>query len=163
MMEDDAGRVPDKKSDASHAALNKFYREIASDQVFTPPKERTSLPNALERENERLRAELATAQKKIERLESEAAEMCGRDISDARGDWSGLVRTKSESWGAKQQRLGCWHEWFAWRPVRVGERIVWLERIERQGFFRRCGEMEGRWEYQYREGAGEQCSAMNAA
>lgn len=25
-----------------------------------------------------------------------------------------------------------WHEWFAWRPVRVGDSLVWLERVERR-------------------------------
>jgi len=49
MMEADAGRAPDKKSDASHAAL------------------------ALERENERLRAELATANKVIDQHRSQLA------------------------------------------------------------------------------------------
>lgn len=24
-----------------------------------------------------------------------------------------------------------WHKWFAWRPVRIDERIYWLETIER--------------------------------
>jgi hypothetical protein len=25
-----------------------------------------------------------------------------------------------------------WHDWFAWRPVYVGDQLVWLETIERR-------------------------------
>lgn len=25
-----------------------------------------------------------------------------------------------------------WHSWFAWRPVRIGCEIVWLESVERK-------------------------------
>lgn len=31
----------------------------------------------------------------------------------------------------KQQYLTNWHEWFAWYPVRVGEYVYWLERVQR--------------------------------
>ena len=24
-----------------------------------------------------------------------------------------------------------WHDWFAWRPVRIGDRVVWLEWVRR--------------------------------
>ena len=37
--------------------------------------------------------------------------------------------TKEERIDAKKQ----WHNWFAWRPVRVRGEIVWLELIERRG------------------------------
>ena len=28
--------------------------------------------------------------------------------------------------------LDCWHPWFAWRPVRAGRAVVWLEWVERR-------------------------------
>ena len=39
-----------------------------------------------------------------------------------------------------------WHQWFAWRPVRCGGRIVWLRTVERRG----CEDMGGHWT-EYRE------------
>jgi hypothetical protein len=33
----------------------------------------------------------------------------------------------------KQQKdFNAWHAWFAWRPVQVGDKRVWLERILRR-------------------------------
>ena len=31
----------------------------------------------------------------------------------------------------KRQHITNWHEWFAWHPVRVGEYVYWLERVQR--------------------------------
>lgn len=34
---------------------------------------------------------------------------------------------------AKKYKLACWHKWFAWYPVRIGEcDHRWLETIERR-------------------------------
>jgi hypothetical protein len=62
------------------------------------------------------------------------------------------MRWASESWEAKHDRLGQWHRWFAWRPVRVGEQIAWLETVERRGEW---GPMRGfppsiPWLWEYR-------------
>jgi hypothetical protein len=38
-----------------------------------------------------------------------------------------------------------WHQWFAWYPVRIGYRRVWLEKIERQ----MAQDMAGHW-WEYR-------------
>lgn len=41
-----------------------------------------------------------------------------------------------------------WHAWFAWRPVKIAGKWVWLETIERRSVWiacHPCGEIE--WEY----------------
>lgn len=38
----------------------------------------------------------------------------------------------AESTEARDQRRAEWHKWFAWYPVRVGERRYWLEHVERK-------------------------------
>jgi len=38
-----------------------------------------------------------------------------------------------------------WRRWFAWRPVRVGERRVWPEHVERQ--LKTFGPWDEAWEY----------------
>jgi hypothetical protein len=67
------------------------------------------------------------------------------------------MRWTSKNWKAKHDRLGQWHRWFAWRPVRVGEQIAWLEAVERRGAW---GPMQGfpphipwRWEYRVMQAA----------
>ena len=43
-----------------------------------------------------------------------------------------------------------WHPWFAWFPVRVGDRDCrWLETVERKGRFF-CGYEGTYWIYEYR-------------
>lgn len=42
----------------------------------------------------------------------------------------------SESKAAKRDRLTQWHKWFAWVPVRIGERMYWLETVDRKLFER---------------------------
>lgn len=38
-----------------------------------------------------------------------------------------------ETRGERRDRLSEWHDWFAWRPVRVGSRDCrWLEVVERR-------------------------------
>lgn len=41
-----------------------------------------------------------------------------------------------------------WHMWFAWRPVRVGGYIVWLEYVQRKGHRGSCFSDYLEWEYQ---------------
>ena len=43
------------------------------------------------------------------------------------------------------RRNACWHRWFAWHPVAVGTRWVWLERVERRWSETFCGDC---YEYQ---------------
>lgn len=46
-----------------------------------------------------------------------------------------------------------WHEWFAWRPVRLNSgTMVWLERIERRGGFdhRKNTDRRPPWRWEYR-------------
>lgn len=45
-----------------------------------------------------------------------------------------------------------WHKWFAWHPVSVNDKWVWLETVERNGWWWEpcepvCG---GRWHWDYR-------------
>lgn len=42
------------------------------------------------------------------------------------------MKWKSPSRQTKRQNLTTWHEWFAWHPVRIGEEIYWLERVQRK-------------------------------
>jgi len=39
----------------------------------------------------------------------------------------------SETWQNKEKRLSSVHKWFAWKPVRVNDRIYWLQTIYRKG------------------------------
>lgn len=43
-----------------------------------------------------------------------------------------------------------WHAWFAWRPVRIGSHMYWLETVRRKGKFSddSCG---GSWSFEYCE------------
>jgi hypothetical protein len=61
-----------------------------------------------------------------------------------------------ETWGEKKARLGKWHLWFAWRPVRVADHDCrWLEYIWRRGDYRCCF-YEGWWDWEYStDGASE--------
>lgn len=39
-----------------------------------------------------------------------------------------------ETYAEWEERIGRWHSWFAWYPVRVGKHDCrWLERVERKG------------------------------
>ena len=50
---------------------------------------------------------------------------------------------------AKTMQLHRWHTWFAWYPVRVGSRCIWLERVWRKGFLRRDWEGGKFWTWDY--------------
>lgn len=55
-----------------------------------------------------------------------------------------------ETLAEKKQRLGQWHRWFAWRPVRVGEKECrWLEYVERKGRYY-ASIRDGTWFWDYR-------------
>lgn len=42
--------------------------------------------------------------------------------------------TRAERQVRREHRLTHWHNWFAWRPIRIGPRhCVWLETIQRKG------------------------------
>ena len=41
------------------------------------------------------------------------------------------------------------HRWFAWRPVRVGDKIVWLEHVEREGRYIYGDFGDGGWAWIY--------------
>jgi hypothetical protein len=55
--------------------------------------------------------------------------------------------TRAEKRAAKQE----WHNWFAWFPVRVGDRDCrWFETVKRKGHYYAlyCDEY---WKYEYKE------------
>ena len=37
-----------------------------------------------------------------------------------------------------------WHEWFAWRPVKVNNKRIWMEKIYRRGIWHYGGD-NGKW------------------
>lgn len=39
----------------------------------------------------------------------------------------------SESREERHKRLGKWHIWFAWHPIRIGKKKYWLEYVYRRG------------------------------
>lgn len=46
---------------------------------------------------------------------------------------------------ARAKRVSVWHDWFAWRPIRTGNRqCVWLETVKR---IRVDGGYNGWWDY----------------
>jgi len=56
-----------------------------------------------------------------------------------------------ESWEYEKLRLENWHEWFAWRPVRVGNRDCrWLEKVQRKGKYTYYG-IDSCWLWEYKE------------
>jgi len=56
-----------------------------------------------------------------------------------------------ESWEYEKLRLENWHEWFAWRPVRVGNRDCrWLEKVQRKGKYIYYG-IDSCWLWEYKE------------
>jgi hypothetical protein len=56
-----------------------------------------------------------------------------------------------ETWDETVARLGKWHRWFAWHPVRIGPHDCrWLEYVWRRGD--RHGSWDGTWwEWQYND------------
>ena len=62
------------------------------------------------------------------------------------------MKFRWESRETRDERLGHWHLWFAWRPVKIGkDQAVWLERVERRGGWRRHYKWEWPdWEWEYR-------------
>lgn len=47
-----------------------------------------------------------------------------------------------------------WHNWFAWFPVRVSKKIIWLERIQRKGVMNSWGHDMGSgssWVFEYKK------------
>lgn len=62
------------------------------------------------------------------------------------------MQFSNRAWVARITMLTQWHEWFAWRPVRVAPGDYrWLEMVERKGGYdhsRRTGRRRPwRWEY----------------
>lgn len=54
--------------------------------------------------------------------------------------------TRREKFATKER----WHDWFAWRPVRLEtKQCVWLEPIQRKGDFH-CWGADSRWTFEYR-------------
>lgn len=43
--------------------------------------------------------------------------------------------TGEQLWRAQRARLEAWHPWWAWHPVRIDTEWVWLERVQRIGFY----------------------------
>ena len=43
-----------------------------------------------------------------------------------------------------------WHDWFAWRPVSIGDKIAWLEVVRRKGFHE-SKYLSNYWIYEYEE------------
>jgi len=57
-----------------------------------------------------------------------------------------------ESRKEKIKRLEKWHDWFAWHPVRLGEKDCrWFETIQRKGSLKWYGEPDAWFEWEYRE------------
>jgi hypothetical protein len=60
-----------------------------------------------------------------------------------------------ETWKHKKTRLGEWHHWIAWYPVKIGVKNghhvkIWLETIERRGKY--YSYFDGTfWDWEYRE------------
>jgi hypothetical protein len=51
-----------------------------------------------------------------------------------------------ETWEEKRTRLGTWHRWFAWHPVRISDHDCrWLEVVERSAYF-----YGSYWQWYYR-------------
>ena len=51
-----------------------------------------------------------------------------------------------ETWAEKYKRLTQWHDYFAWRPVRISDHDCrWLETIQRKGEV-----LWGEWDWEYR-------------
>ena len=56
-----------------------------------------------------------------------------------------------ETWKEKKARVGKWHKWFAWRPVRLSAHDCrWLEHVGRRGIYKN-GHFESWWEWEYRQ------------
>lgn len=60
------------------------------------------------------------------------------------------MRFKVETRDDKEKRLREWHNWFAWRPVRINREIVWLETIQRSGLLRDRPYEKSYWKWFYR-------------
>ena len=72
--------------------------------------------------------------------------MVGVEIS-----WRGLnMRFNSPAKAENDEWHKPWRRWFAWRPVRVGDKIVWLEYIEREGWYIYGDFGDSCWGWQYR-------------
>jgi hypothetical protein len=62
------------------------------------------------------------------------------------------MRWHSDSWETIRERKENWRDWFAWYPVRIGDRIVWLETIVRRGEFHSWpGDCYWTYEYNFKE------------
>ena len=61
------------------------------------------------------------------------------------------MRFKKETADDKQKRLREWHNWFAWKPVRINREIVWLETIQRSGLLRDRPLEKPYWKWFYRD------------
>lgn len=47
------------------------------------------------------------------------------------------MQIKFESRHDKLKRISDWHFWFAWYPIKLHDRIIWLEKVQRKynGFY----------------------------
>ncbi|MCI0526152.1 MAG: hypothetical protein L0Y56_01680 [Nitrospira sp.] len=46
--------------------------------------------------------------------------------------WDNLRVKRERRYYARLELKRTWQPWFAWYPVRVGEKTVWLEKLERK-------------------------------
>jgi len=40
--------------------------------------------------------------------------------------------TRRVRFDKKMERIAEWHQWFAWHPVTIGNKVYWLERVWRR-------------------------------
>ena len=68
--------------------------------------------------------------------------------------WFMKIERKSRElrWKEKKAKREQWHDWFAWRPVRVSdtEKLWWIT-VQRKGEHRYDWEGTSYWDYEYRE------------
>jgi hypothetical protein len=58
------------------------------------------------------------------------------------------MRIKAIKIRPKEERVAEWHRWFAWYPVEVDGKWVWLETLCRRGTFRVWWDADWyEWEY----------------
>ena len=51
-------------------------------------------------------------------------------------------------WEIKQKELtNGWEKWFAWKPTRIGNKLIWLEFIYRKGRWIPLSPKKNKWDY----------------
>jgi hypothetical protein len=62
-----------------------------------------------------------------------------RDREATRAQKSSLGNLPKMRWGRKDKSTlphqGCWHKWFAWHPVWIDKEWIWLENVQRMGYW----------------------------